>query len=89
VSGQLHAHAALPPGKEPPVPLDRRLGEPRAGLEDMEKWKFLAPPVLELRHSVVQLVASRYTDNTIRAHDTIKCTKIISVELALRNDFVW
>jgi hypothetical protein len=26
VSGQLHAPAALPPGKEPWYPLDRRLG---------------------------------------------------------------
>jgi hypothetical protein len=26
VSGQLHATAALPPGKEPRYPLDRRLG---------------------------------------------------------------
>jgi hypothetical protein len=25
VSGQLHAQAALPPGKDPPVPLDKRL----------------------------------------------------------------
>jgi hypothetical protein len=27
VSGQLHAPAALPPGKDPPVPLDRTLDE--------------------------------------------------------------
>jgi hypothetical protein len=27
VSGQLHALAALPPGKEPQYPLDRRLGK--------------------------------------------------------------
>jgi hypothetical protein len=26
VSGQLHASAALPPGKEPRYPLDKRLG---------------------------------------------------------------
>jgi hypothetical protein len=32
VSGQLHAPATLLPGKESPVP--------RAGLGDMEKWKF-------------------------------------------------
>jgi len=30
VSGQLHASAALPAGKEPPVPLDRRLGGPQS-----------------------------------------------------------
>jgi len=33
VSGQLHAPAALPPGKEPQYPLDMRLGgtQPRPG----------------------------------------------------------
>jgi hypothetical protein len=31
-------------------PLDRRLGGPRAGLEDMKKRKFLTLPRLELRH---------------------------------------
>jgi hypothetical protein len=30
VSGQLHAPAALPPGKEPWYPLDRRLGGPQS-----------------------------------------------------------
>jgi hypothetical protein len=30
VSGQLHAPAALPAGKEPPVPMDRRLGAPQS-----------------------------------------------------------
>jgi len=29
VSGQLHALAALPPGKEPPVPLNRTLWWPQ------------------------------------------------------------
>jgi hypothetical protein len=33
--------------------------DPRAGLDDMEKRKFLTPPGLELRPSVVQPVASR------------------------------
>jgi hypothetical protein len=30
VSGQLHAQAALPPGKSPWYPLDRRLGGPQS-----------------------------------------------------------
>jgi 7,8-dihydro-6-hydroxymethylpterin-pyrophosphokinase len=34
----------------------------RAGLDEEEKRKFLIVPVLELRPSVVQPVASRYTD---------------------------
>jgi hypothetical protein len=36
---------------------------PRAGLGDMDKWKFLTPPGPEL-----QPVASRYTDRAIPAH---------------------
>jgi hypothetical protein len=46
----LHAPAALPPGKEPPA--THWIGgwvDPRAGLDDLEKWKFLTPPGLELR----------------------------------------
>jgi hypothetical protein len=30
VYGQLHAHVALPPGKSPLYPLDRRLGGPQS-----------------------------------------------------------
>jgi hypothetical protein len=36
--------------------------DPRAGLDDVEKRKFLTLPELELRPPVVQPVASRYTD---------------------------
>jgi hypothetical protein len=35
---------------------------PRAGLDDMEKWKFFTLPGLEPRPLVVQPVTSRYTD---------------------------
>jgi hypothetical protein len=34
----------------------------RAGLDDLEKRKFLTLPELELRPSAVQPIASRYTD---------------------------
>jgi len=39
MSGQIHDPAALPPGKEPLVPLDRRLGGPqrRSGRGGEEK----------------------------------------------------
>jgi hypothetical protein len=40
---------------------------PIADLGDMEKWKFLRPPGLQLDLLVVQPVASRYTDCAIPA----------------------
>jgi hypothetical protein len=36
--------------KSPQYPLDRRLGGPQSGLDDVEKRKFLTLPGLELRH---------------------------------------
>jgi hypothetical protein len=38
-SGELHTPAALPQGKEPPVPFDRRLGGPQSA---MRKFLFLS-----------------------------------------------
>jgi hypothetical protein len=38
--------------------------DPRAGLDDMEKWTFLNLPDSKSDHSVVQLEASRCTDYT-------------------------
>jgi hypothetical protein len=68
VSGQLHAPAALALGKEPSDThwIGGWVG-PRAGLDDVEKRKFLTLPGLELDPSVVQPVASRYTDYSILA----------------------
>jgi len=39
VSGQFHVSAALPPGKEAPVPVDRRLGgiQSRSGRDGEEE----------------------------------------------------
>jgi hypothetical protein len=37
VSGQLHASAALPPGKSPGTHFIGGWVDPRAGLDDMEK----------------------------------------------------
>jgi hypothetical protein len=68
VSGQLHAPAALPNGER--APETHWIGgwvDPSAGLDDMEKWKFFTLPGLELQPSVVQPVASRYTDCAIPA----------------------
>jgi hypothetical protein len=48
VNGQLHAQAALLPGKEPWYPLDRRLGGPqsRSG-HDGEEKNSQPPPGIE------------------------------------------
>jgi hypothetical protein len=62
LSGQLHAPAALPPGKDPQYPLDRSCVGPTVGLDDVEKRKFLTLEGLEFYPSVFQLVASRYTE---------------------------
>jgi hypothetical protein len=49
-SGQLHAPAALPLMKQPPVPIGYEVGwTPRASLDDVEKKKFLTLPGLKLR----------------------------------------
>jgi hypothetical protein len=50
VCGQLHAHAALPPGKDPRYPLYRRLGGPQSRSGRYEKEKNRLPlPEIELR----------------------------------------
>jgi hypothetical protein len=60
VSGQLHAPAALPPGKEPWYPLHRKLGgsQSRSGRGGEEKD---CQPLLRLEPSMFQPVAQCYT----------------------------
>jgi hypothetical protein len=63
VSGQLHAPAALPPGKSPRYPFYRRLDGPQSRSGRYGEVKNFDPT--ETRTTVpllVQLVASRYTD---------------------------
>jgi hypothetical protein len=67
VSGHLHDPEALPLGKGPRSHWIEGWVGPRAGLEDMEKRKFLILLGLELLPSVLQPVASRYTDYAILA----------------------
>jgi hypothetical protein len=63
VSGQLHAPVALPRGKSRGFPLVGAWVGPRAGLDDMEKGKFLNLPGLETpTPSVAQPVATGLTD---------------------------
>jgi hypothetical protein len=68
VSDQLHAPAALPPGKEPPVPLDRRLGGPQSRSGRHGEEKILTPTgTRNSEPSVLRFLASRYTDCAIPA----------------------
>jgi hypothetical protein len=66
VSGQLHAPAALPPEKTPRTHWIGGWMDPRSSLDDLEKRKFLTPLGLNSDPSVVQPVASRYTDYATR-----------------------
>jgi len=56
VSEQIHAPAALAPGKEPPVPLDRRLGGPQSQSGCGEEGREIPDPVGN-RTPVIQPVA--------------------------------
>jgi hypothetical protein len=58
VSGQLHALAALPPGKETRYPLDRTMGELHSRLDAVEKTFAYTG----IRIPAIQPVASRCTD---------------------------
>jgi hypothetical protein len=72
VSGQLHAPAALPPGKEPPLSIGQKAGwapEPVWTTWRRENsWPYRDS---NSDHSEVQPVASRYTDYAIPALITI------------------
>jgi hypothetical protein len=65
VSGELHAPAALPRGIAPGTHWLGGCVNPRAGLDDVKKRKFLALPGLELRP--LGRPASSYTDYAIPA----------------------
>jgi hypothetical protein len=62
--------------------------DPRAGVDNLEKRKFLTLPGLELDPSVVQPVASRYTDCTIpaREHYLEELSKITHKEISIVGD---
>jgi hypothetical protein len=64
MSSQLHALAALPPGKNPRYPFYRRLGESQSRSERYGEVKnFYRTGTRTPAHPlVVQPVASRYTD---------------------------
>jgi hypothetical protein len=66
VSGQLHTLAALPPGKESPIPSLPWIGGwmgPRAGLDAVSERKILSlHRESNPDHLTVLLMASYYTD---------------------------
>jgi hypothetical protein len=64
VSGQHHAPAALPPGKEPPVSIGYDVGW--TGRGGKNSWPYRDS---NSDHSVIQPVASRYTDWATLAHN--------------------
>jgi hypothetical protein len=61
VSGQIHVTAALPPGKSPRDLLDRRLREPQ-NRNEKRGDNFWLYRDSKSDHSVVQPIASSYTD---------------------------
>jgi hypothetical protein len=102
VSGQLHAPAALRPGKEPPG--THCIGgwvDPRPVLDQVEERKFLTLRDSNADLSVVQPVASRYTNYDISPTEyivgmqnniqkiRISYVKIEKVKLSLRHEGVW
>jgi hypothetical protein len=58
VSGQLHALAALPPGKELPLPTDRRLGGLQSQCGHCREGEILTPA--RIRTMAVQPAAHHY-----------------------------
>jgi hypothetical protein len=60
MSGQLHAPVALPPGKSPLYPLDRRLGGPQSRLGRGGEGKN-SEPLPRLEPPIIQPVAQRCT----------------------------
>jgi hypothetical protein len=68
VSGQLRAPAALPQGRRPWYPLDRRLGGPQSRSEHGGEEKNSQPRrESNPRTPIVQPIAQRYTDWAITA----------------------
>jgi hypothetical protein len=72
VGGQLHAPAALPPGKTR-YPLYRRLGRPQDRSGQVRKVS--PPPGFDPR--TVQPAASHYTDYAIPAHQPLQGRDLI------------
>jgi hypothetical protein len=75
VGGQLYAPAALPPGKETPYQLYRRLGGPQGRSGRVRKIS--PPPGFDPRP--VKPVASRYTDYAIQHVAVLKKNTLVFI----------
>jgi hypothetical protein len=77
MSGQLHVSAALLPGIKPRYLFGRRLNGSYSGLDDVERRKFFDYQDSNSDPSVLQSVASRFTDCVILVpHNSSVYTKI-------------
>jgi hypothetical protein len=73
VSRQLHAPAALPQGKNPSYPLDRRLGRPQ-NWSGRGSEKKNSQPLPGIEPLIIQPVAQRYTTEVSLLVTIFVCT---------------
>jgi hypothetical protein len=78
VSDQLHGSAALAPGERPRYQLDRRLGGPQSRSGRENSWPYRGS---NCHPSIVQPVASRYTDWTIAAPKIFRIDELYAPSL--------
>jgi hypothetical protein len=78
VSGQLHSPAALPTGKEPWYPLDRRLGGPQSRSEHGGEKKN-SQPLPGFEHPIIQPVAQSYDTELSRVLAIVIIIKLITI----------
>jgi hypothetical protein len=86
VSSQLHAPTSLTPGKEPLVPLDRRLVGPqsRSGRSGEEKN---SQPLPGIEPPIIQPVAQRYTTELSWFPNPITTRSVLILSSHLRLSF--
>jgi hypothetical protein len=71
VIGQLHTPVALPPGKEPWYPLDRRLGGSQSQSVHRGEEKY-SQPLPGFEPPIIQLVAQCYSTELSQLLDILK-----------------
>jgi hypothetical protein len=76
VSGPLHVPVALPPGKKPRYPLERRLGGPQSRSGGCGEEKNLTMPGIERGASSPSLYRLSYPDSPITCTEDQNLIKI-------------